>query len=82
MPCSRASAVAAEAGEDELLGSGVPVEVDGEAGPGAEPLPDGDVGGARYERPEGPVARRTKERLVHGMRSGTSSLREMKPGES
>ncbi len=37
--------MAAEAGEDELLGHGVPVEVDGEAGAGVEALADGDVGG-------------------------------------
>jgi hypothetical protein len=52
--------VAAETGEDELLGGRVPVEVDGEAGPWAQPLADGDVGSAIRE------ARRTRERLVHG----------------
>ena len=35
--------MAAEAGEDELPGFGVPVEVDGHAHAGAEPAPQGDM---------------------------------------
>ncbi len=37
--------MAAEAGEDEFLGRGVPVEVDGHAGPGVESSAEGDVEG-------------------------------------
>lgn len=51
----------AEAGKDELPGLGVPVEVDGEAGSGAEALADGDV------RREDPWAALMYGRVVLGV---------------
>lgn len=53
--------MATESGEDELLGGGVPVEVDGETGSGAEALADGDV------RREDPWAALMYGRVVLGV---------------
>ena len=44
-PALRPAAVAAEAGEEEFLGDGVPIHVDGHAGLGLEAFAQGDVEG-------------------------------------
>ena len=43
--------MAAEAGEDEFLEFGIPVEVDGHAGPWVEAAPEGDVQGEEATDP-------------------------------
>lgn len=61
MSALRPAAVAAEAGEDKLLGQRVPVEVDGHAEAGVEALADRDV------RPEDPCLALVGSGIVLGV---------------